>query len=273
MRLLYFRCSLALVTLVAASASLRAGENQTTAVQADEPRIVDLFDAMNAGEVEVVYIGKNAHEATVKFTNPGKAPIHLRLPEAFAAVPVLAQQGGFGGGGGGGGLGGGGGGGGNQGGGGGFGGGGGGGLGGGGGGGFFSVAPEKTRKVKVATLCLDHGLEDPNPRVEYELRPISDYVDRPEVVEMIKAFGRGELPTNAAQAAIWHLNNDVTWDQLAAKMRGPSDPRFGEQAPYFSRRELMIAVAIATEAKRIADENPHSGSNSTDPGKQNSASR
>src|SRR5688572_33065982 len=77
---------------------------------------VELFAGMKAGQVEAKIIPKDAKEGTLTLKNKTDQPITIRLPEAFAAVPVLAQLGGGGLNGGGGGLngGGGGGGGGNQ---------------------------------------------------------------------------------------------------------------------------------------------------------------
>ena len=138
---------------------------------------VGLFDAIEAGRVDVTFIAKSDRAARILITNREKQPIHLRLPEAFAGVPVLAQFGGGGGGrgGGGGGLGGGGGGlggggGGQQSVGGGLGGGGGGlgggglGGGGGGGGGIFSVPPEKPPRSMCPSYAWTMGYKTlPHP--------------------------------------------------------------------------------------------------------------
>ena len=45
------------------------------------------------------------------------------------------------------------------------------------GGGFFDVAPDRVGKIKVITVCLEHGKDDPNPRVPYELRPVDAFTD------------------------------------------------------------------------------------------------
>ncbi|MBN1854230.1 MAG: hypothetical protein JW829_15990 [Pirellulales bacterium] len=135
------------------------------------------------------------------------------------------------------------------------------------GGGMFNVAPEQTRKISVNTVCLDHGKPDPNPRIPYEIRPVESYVHRADVIELIKAFGRGEIHPGAAQAAAWHLNNDISWQELKNKMRGPKDPRFGPQTAYFSAYEIQAAMSVAQEARRLAKEA------GTDPGKLDSMSR
>jgi hypothetical protein len=178
------------------------------------------------------------------------------MPEAFAGVPVAAQFGGAGGGGGR--VGGGGrstttgGGGGQQ-----SVGGGGGGLGGGlggggGGGGLFSIPPERTAKLNFAVLCLNHGLRDPSSSAPYDIVR-SDEIDRPAVVELLKAFGRGELKHGAAQAAAWNLNSDLTWQQLAAKLQGTR--RSFSRPPYFSADEIKAGIAYANAATRLAEAN------------------
>jgi hypothetical protein len=78
--------------------------------------------------------------------------------------------------------------------------------------------------------------------------PIESHVKRPAVVELIKAFGRGELQHGAAQAAAWHLNSDVSWAALAAKLQGTE--RSLVRPSYFSRQEMQAAMAYAGEASR-----------------------
>ena len=59
---------------------------------------VEMFAAMKSGEIDVKFIPKDDREARVMFKNKTKRPLSVRLPAAFAAVPVLAQRGGGGGG-------------------------------------------------------------------------------------------------------------------------------------------------------------------------------
>jgi hypothetical protein len=231
--------------------------NETAATANQEVRPLGMFQAIDDGQVEVEFIAKNDHAARVLFTNKTKQPVTLRLPEAFAGVPVVAQFGGGGrGGGGGGGFGGGGGRGGGSGGGqqsvgGGFGGGGG-GMGG-GGGGVFSIPPEQTSKINVPVLCLDHGLRDPSSSKPYRIVPATEHVAQPAVVELLKAFGRGELQHGAAQAATWNLNSGVSWEELAAKRQGTA--RTPSREPYFTAEEMQAATAYANEASSLAARN------------------
>jgi hypothetical protein len=248
------------LSAVAQTGSAKEKETTVTPKSAATPAApgsgVEFFEAVEAGQINAKFIALNDHEAKLIVTNNTTQPLNLKLPEAFAGVPVAAQ---FGGGGGG-----------NRGGGGGrtggssrsgssgggqqqsVGGGGGGGIGGGGGGGggFFSVPPEKTEKIDMAVVCLDHGLRDPSSSTAYKMVPADTVVDRPAVVELLKAFGRGELKHGAAQAAAWHLNNDLSWQQLAAKLQGTK--RSFKRPPYFSADEIRAGMTYATEAERLA---------------------
>lgn len=224
-------------------------------VQADdsvEPRSVELFAAMEAGDIEVRLIPRNARESNIMIQNNTERPLRIEMPEAFAGVPVLAQ---FGGGNQGGGGFGGGGGGGNQGvggGGGGFGGGGGGGGGFGGGGGQFNIEAQREVRIRVQTVCLEHGLADPNPRIAYKLIPISEFTQDASVIEICKMLGRGELDQVSAQAAAWNLTDDLSWDTLASKVRVRH--RFGSDEYFFNRNQLLSAMAAVNVAARRSED-------------------
>ncbi len=262
---------------------------KTNKAAKSEARSIELFDAMDQGLLNVNFIGKDATEANLIFKNNGPDPLNIILPKTFGAVPVLAQGlGGVGGGGlGGGGLGGGGlggAGGGGQGVGGGFGGGGGGlgggglgggGLGGGGGGGggfgggggLFRVEPDRPRKMTVATVCLNHGKADPNPRMKYKLVRLADVNDSPVVEGICLGLATGKVSQKVAQAAAWHFANGLTWDELVHKPRVISEYTGIEL--FFSRLEVQAAmrlVALASaEAESLAQSNSRYESYSIDP--------
>jgi hypothetical protein len=240
--------------VIGPAGTLHAANIQDSKVATVDSPPVGLFKAIEDGQANVTFIAKNDHEARIIIKNNTTKPLTLKLPEAFAGVPVAAQFAGGGGGRGGGGFGGGGRGGGTGGGqqsvGGGMGGMGGGGM---GGGGMFSVPPEQTAKLNVPVVCLDHGLRDPSSSKPYRMVPAEDHLDRPAVVELLKAFGRGELEHDAVQAAAWHLNNDLSWDQLASKLAGTR--RSPSRPPYFRAEAIRAGKIYATESVRLAELN------------------
>ena len=202
---------------------------------------VDLFDGMNDGQLEVKFIPKDSSQANVLIKNKSDKPLNVKLPDAFAARPVLAQiGGGLGGGGGrlggnmggmgggqmmGGGMGG-------------MGGGMGGGMMGGMGGmggGMFNIPPEKVGKLKVACVCLEHGKAEPRAAIPYEIKPIDSLVPNKAVQELCRMVGSGKVNQRVAQAAAWNLQNGMSWDALAAKR---VEHVGGLSEPYFSEYEL-----------------------------------
>jgi len=226
---------------------------------------VGIFEGMKSGDIEVKVIPKDSTEGTITIKNKTGKPLTVKLPEAFAGVPVLAQGllGGGGAGGGGGRNNGGGGGGGNQG----MGGGmmGGGGMGGGMmGGGMFNVEPEKVAKVKIVLVCLDHGKKDPNPHVPYELVPIESYAKNAQVSEVVKMLSRGEIDQQSAQAATWHLQNGLTWDELVHKI-GVKHLN-GSVEPYFTAVQLQRALTATKVATDRAEKAAKEKSPSKSPG-------
>lgn len=198
---------------------------------------VEMFEAIDAGQITVKMIPKNSTEGRIFIKNKTGKPLNVRLPEAFAAAPILAQMGqGMGGGGGGGGM---------------------------GGGGMFNVPAEKEANVKVPCVCLEHGKPEPTPRMAYTIKPIQSFTTKPGVAEMLKELGHAKIDQRAAQVAAWHLNNDMSWEQLADKKITYSD---GSSSPYFSAEELRSGMQIAEQALRASEAAPQEKGKKPSPG-------
>ena len=236
----------------ASSAADRRSKPKTVAGKYNpDDSSVEMFQAMKDGQIEVKFIPKDSSQANVLITNKSDKPLNVQLPEAFAAVPVLAQLvaaaapvAAGGGGMMGGGM--------NQGMGGGMGGGGGmmgGGMG--GGMGMMNIPAEKVAKFKVTCVCLEHGKVEPRPAVPYRVIPIDEFTKSPGVRELCTLLGAGKIKQRIAQASAWNLNNAMGWDVLAAKrieyIGGASDP-------YFNEQELREAISLSTEATVMAEQ-------------------
>jgi hypothetical protein len=211
---------------------------------------VDLFAARDAAQIDAKLIPHDSKTGTVILTNKTNFPLTIKLPEAFAGVPILAQvgrrggAGNFGGGnvagnlsGGGQGLGG--------------------GFGGGNGigaanGGIFNIGPERVIKLKVVSVCLEHGKQEPNPQMAYELTPLDRFTSDAKVIALVQMLGRGEVDQCAAQAAAWHLANGLSWNELAGKigvkhLNGTTEPYFLEKELERAQRAASLATYRAAE--------------------------
>lgn len=227
---------------------------------------VELFAAIEAGQVEAKLIPKNALGGTVFIENKTDKPLNVKVPEAVIAAPIHAQMGGMGMGGGMGGMGGG------MGGMGGMGGGGGqmmgggmgggmggmgggmggmgggmGGMGGMGGGGFFSVPPERIVAVKFNSVCLQHGRPEPTAASKYRLHPVSRVSKDPVLYELLSTVGTGRVDGQAAQAAAWSISDKMSWQQLANKsvehLGGGQPP-----TPYFTQEQILAGQMLLAQA-------------------------
>jgi hypothetical protein len=258
----------------------------------DDAVTVELFDAIKSGDIEVRVIAKDATAGNVLIKNVTAKRLAIKLPEAFAAVPVAAQFGMIGAGplGGGpfnagrgnlfgGGFPGGGGvgmnnglmgpGGANQ------------ALGGGfqpgmnggnginGGnfmngnfgrnaglgmpGGLFKIEPEKVGKLKMTSVCLEYGKPDPNAHKEYELRPLNTVVGDPVTMETVKMLASGEIDQKSAQAAAWHLANGLSWEDLQTKIARKH--LTGQVDRFFNAEQLARGKEIVKEAQKRAEAN------------------
>lgn len=252
------------VAAVCSAGRLSANEIRPEAVasegkktSAGQASVGDLLAAEREGLVTVRFIPNDSRSGQVVVTNRTKKPLTLRLPAAFVGVPVLAQMGvqqagaGFGAGGigaqpqtvgGGGGLGAG------------AGGGGFGGMGQGAAGAAFSIPPEKSRIVKVRTVCLEHGKAEPQPRHSYKLDRFESFSSDPALQGVLEALGRGEISSQVAQAAAWHLSSGLSWEQIANER---IDHVVDEDEPFFTAAEILAArqvVAVVEQARRSGSE-------------------
>ncbi|HEY2895365.1 MAG TPA: hypothetical protein VGJ16_14165 [Pirellulales bacterium] len=241
------------------AAETRSKPSRTKVGAKEVPATVDMFDGMKSGDLDVKLIAMDATQGNVIISNKTKKPLTVKLPKAFAGVPVLAQRGGGGLGGGGGiggqngmnGMGGmnqgmgGGMGGGMMGGMGGMGGMGMGGMGMGGMGGMMNIPAEKTTKFKVPLVCLEHGKLDPRASVPYEIRPIESFTKNVAVQQLCSMLGEGNLDQRVAQVAAWNLANGMSFEQLAAKQLEElgSPPR-----SFFTPEEVQAAMGVANQA-------------------------
>ena len=258
------------VVLLLLASTVWAAEGRTKIGTYDPAdQTVEMFAAIKKGDIAVKLIPKDSTQCKVLIENKTNKPLNVKLPEAFAGVPALAQIGAGGRstrsnsgnnnnqnqsmGGGMGGMGGGG-----------MGGMGGGGMG--GGGGFFNVPPEKVGKLDVTTVCLEHGKGEPRAAIPYEIKPLESCTSKPGVRELCELLGSGQVNQRAAQVAAWHLNNGMSWQELAAKQIRHAN---GTSQPYFTAEEMQRGMKIVATAVKLSEERQKQNPSTTESASQN----
>lgn len=214
--------------------------------------VVDLFEGMEQGVFDVRVVPHDEFSAKVFITNKTDTPKTVKLPKAAVGVHVLKQIGPFSG------------------------------LGTGantnfngnqsgsgqsvggnfqqsgnfnqssiftGNNGFFSIPPEKVVKIQFNTVCLNHGKPTPRPRMKYVLRRLEDEVSSLALRSLLENYDPKKTGRQQMQAAAWHLANDISWRQLAAKQvrRIGLSPK-----KLFTRQQLQAAQKLVTRAEKDA---------------------
>ncbi|MBR5414885.1 MAG: hypothetical protein IK105_03020 [Thermoguttaceae bacterium] len=119
------------------------------------------------------------------------------------------------------------------------------------GGGWF-VAPEKTVREKIRTVCLEHGKNDPYGGQEYALVPIETISENKTTRALVEMLGDDNVDQQALQAAVWNQENEVSMDELAQKVYQPAGnvtPR-----PWFSAEQLEASSELIKAAETRAEE-------------------
>src|SRR2546421_321197 len=105
--------------------------------------------------------------------------------------------------------------------------------------------------IMIATVCLDHGKPDPNPRLPYTPVPLASYAKDPAIAQLVGLMCAGQIDQHSAQAAAWHIQNGLSWEQLTNKI-GIKHIN-GTTEPYFTPDQLQRAFAIARLSKDLAE--------------------
>ena len=241
---------------------------------ANSSTTVDVFDAMHDGDLGVQFIPRSSREATLILTNNTDEPLNVHLPDAFAAVPALAQFPNFN----------------NQpnnrlpatnnnnvnntsnknpnqt-------------LGGGTPqntrqtgfgpqngrqgaqqngaqfgnlpGAAFDIQPERVVKIKLPVVCLEYGKQEPTAHVPYTIEPIASYTKSPEVQEICRQLGTGKVDQRAAQAAAWHLANHMSWEKLTDMKTWPHNHGFSR--PTFTADQIKAAKDLTEKAIKAVE--------------------
>lgn len=112
--------------------------------------------------------------------------------------------------------------------------------------GMFTIPPEKTVRLKLRSVCLEHGKPCPSRMKTYELRPVETKVKDKALVLLLERFNPRRDDWETMQAAAWHLGSHVSWQDLASKRK---NKHIGGGVPYFSRTQLMSAQKVVELAR------------------------
>ncbi|MGI9427143.1 MAG: hypothetical protein ACR2NM_00685, partial [Bythopirellula sp.] len=118
--------------------------------------------------------------------------------------------------------------------------------------GRFNVAPERLvdlkpgqqRRLRIESVCLDHGKRTPNARMKYDVVPLADYKPGAELAELMNIFGQDRYSQPAVQAVAWHYASGKTMEALTTFR----DKRTGQR--FFTKTQLKEAYRLRAEVQQ-----------------------
>jgi len=119
--------------------------------------------------------------------------------------------------------------------------------------GMMRIPAERQMKLKVTTVCLEHGKADPNPRVAYKMIPAEDFTQDPRVLEVCRLLGYSRMTQNVAQAAAWHLTDGLAWSELRSKVKS-ENPFTRQVTMWFHPQELVQASFVVASTNHLSNE-------------------
>lgn len=113
--------------------------------------------------------------------------------------------------------------------------------------GLFTIPAEKTVRLQLRSVCLEHGKPSPSSLKTYELRPIESQVQDKALVLILQKFDPKYDDWEMVQAIAWNLSSHMNWSALANVKKHQI---IGGGVPQFSTAQLVSAKKIVDMAKR-----------------------
>ena len=95
----------------------------------------------------------------------------------------------------------------------------------------------------------------------YEVCRLEELTDQPAVQRLCEMLGDGHTDPQAVQAAVWHLNCDLSWPRLTARLRSLGGPH-GTQR-FFTPKQIEEGKRLVGCVERTAGKTPGVASSRT----------
>lgn len=108
----------------------------------------------------------------------------------------------------------------------------------------FSVPAGETVRLPVTSVCLEYGKPTPNAKLRYVIMPVEQFCRNPVFHKLLPLFTKTKISQRVAQAAAWHVSNDLTWTELSSIL----DSHSSLPVPMFTANDLRLAKALVEMA-------------------------
>ena len=77
------------------------------------------------------------------------------------------------------------------------------------------IKPHSTTTLRLPSVCMEYGDPTPNPSHSFVLVPIIVANTNPQIPVILAQQASGAIDQATAQAAMWHVTNEMSWKRLA----------------------------------------------------------
>lgn len=109
----------------------------------------------------------------------------------------------------------------------------------------FTIPGKRKVMIALHSACAEHGKRPPISRMTYELKTLDKQVENKTLQRIIQGYDPLSTDPRAFQAIVWHLENGLSWEDLAQKTIKTA----GQVEPYFTRSQLIEAQKLLERAK------------------------
>ncbi|MGO9469348.1 MAG: hypothetical protein ACLQVF_34945 [Isosphaeraceae bacterium] len=78
-----------------------------------------------------------------------------------------------------------------------------------------AVPVGETIELSIPAVCLNYGVTSPTPRDTFKLMDVADYSISPRVRKALRSLATYGTSQGVAQAVMWHVCNDLSFDEMA----------------------------------------------------------
>ena len=87
-----------------------------------------------------------------------------------------------------------------------------------------AVPVGETVDLTIPGVCLNYGLPSPTPRNTFRLVDVNEYSSNPRVRRALRSLATYGTSHGVAQAAMWHVCNDLSFELMAEQGREGHEP-------------------------------------------------
>jgi len=117
-----------------------------------------------------------------------------------------------------------------------------------------TVPVGETIELSIPAVCLNYGVTSPTPRDTFKLMDVADFSSNPRVRKALRSLATFGTSQGVAQAVMWHVCNDLSFEEMALQAGKVMNPqqvalaaRFVAELDASASGELVDPAAVTRD--------------------------